>query len=148
MSVRLFPDIIVASEIKESLDQIYLICKNNNNINLFKEVSKIYISTERCVQRQHSYAKRGLGNVFLGFEGKDWTINDFIYYFKSNPQIFKHDIQNRYYVKINKKLPDKINNFNDIKLFINNYCLSLLLQETYNPRILAKFGLIIKHKEL
>lgn len=143
MSVRLFPDIITVAEIKESLDQVYLICKNNNNPNLFKEVTKVYISAKRCVQRQHSYAKRGLGNVFLDFKGKDWTINDFIYYFKNNPQIFKHDIQDKYYVEINKKLSNKINNFNDIKLFINNYCLSLLLQETYNPRVLAKFGLII-----
>ena len=91
MSMRLYPDIIVASEVKDSLDDIVLISKKNNEDgenNYFKYIFKVYISAEQCTKHQKAYTKRGLGNVFLGYEGRDWTKEDYKAYFDSNPSVF------------------------------------------------------------
>ena len=143
MSVRLFPDIIVMSEVKESLDDVILICKNNNDFALSKGITTVYVSAERCAKRQHSYAKRGLGNVFLGFNGKEWTVDDFEYYFADSPQIFKRVIgtKHKYAVELGDIFED-VSNLEEAKDRINEFCLSLLTQETYNPRVLEKFGVI------
>lgn len=147
MSVRLFPDIIAASEVKDSLDDIVLICKNNNRMgsnHFFKEISKVYISAERCAKRQNLYVKRGLGNVFLGYNGNDWTINDFKNYFDENPSYYHRIAGDKIIYEVDlgdsfKKL-DSLEDDN-IRFCIINFCSNLLTQETYNPRVLEKFGL-------
>ena len=147
MSVILYPDIIAASEAKESIEDVLLICKNNKRLgkdHFLKEISQVYVSAERCVRRQVSYAKRGLGNVFLGLGGKTWSVDDYISYFESNPEKYKRVTGNghKYAVdlKENFKTMDIIED-EDIKKRIKAFCLTLLTQETYSPEVLEKFGI-------
>lgn len=147
MSVRLFPDIIAASEVKDSLNDIVLICKNNDRTgpdNFFKEISSVYVSAERCAKRQNLYAKRGLGNVFLGYNGNDWTVDDFKNYFDSNPSRYRRISGDKaiYEVNLGNSFRD-VDSIEDdrIKSRISDFCFGLLTQETYNPRVLEKFGI-------
>ncbi len=146
MVVRLFCDIIAASRVKDSLDDVVLICKNNNRMgadHFFKDISEVPITVNDCVRHQGAYTKRGLGGyAFLGFCGKDWTTDDFESYFESNPNFYRHVSKGKYMVKLGdsfRKL-DGLEN-GAIQACITDFCFSLLTQETYNPRLLAKFGL-------
>ena len=141
MSVRVFCDLITASEVKEGLDDVILIGKMNS-IDIIRGVTKVYVSSVKCAKRQHAYTKRGLGNVFLGFGGKDWTLEDFEYYYADNPKIFSrvNGSKHKYAVDIGNIFKD-VATIEDAKAKANDFCLSLLTQETYNPRVLAKFGL-------
>ena len=145
MCIRLFPDIIAASEVKESLDDIVLICKNNSRVgddNFFKEISTVYVSAERCAKRQQSYLKRGLGNAFLGFNGNDWSVDDYKNYFDGNPLYYKRVAGDN--MKYGVNLGDSfinLNNLDQVQACIKSFCSKLLTQETYNPRVLEKFGL-------
>ena len=147
MCTRLFPDIIAASEVKDSLDDIVLICKNNNRLgadHFLKEISTVYVSAERCARRQKSYLKRGLGNAFLGYNGNDWSVEDYKNYFDGNPSYYRRVPGDT--IKYGVDLGDsfkKLDNLNEenIQPCIKKFCSDLLTQETYNPRILEKFGL-------
>ena len=147
MCTRLFPDIIAASEVKDSLDDIVLICKNNKRLgsnHFFKEISTVYVSAERCARRQKSYLKRGLGNAFLGYNGSDWSVDDYKNYFEENPSFYRRVAGDK--IKYSVDLGDTFKNLDNLKdekvqSCIKKFCSNLLTQETYNPRVLEKFGL-------
>ena len=147
MCATLFPDIITALEVKDSLNDIILISKRNNKVggdNYFKKITKVYVSAERCAKRQKIYAQRGLGNVFLGYGYEVWTEKDYVKYFDDNPSIFKPLDQSHssYSVELGDNFID-LDNLSDgirVNSLISNFCSKLLTQETYNPRLLAKLG--------
>lgn len=146
MAVRLYPDIIVASRVKDSLEDIVLICKNNGRMgsnHFFKEVFEVYVSVGDCLSHQRLYLKRGLGNAFLGFNGKDWTADDYRFYFKENSEIFRSISTDKYAVNLGDSF-SSLGTLENEEVYsrIANFCFGLLLQETYNPRVLEKFGIM------
>ena len=75
MCVRLYPDIIVATEI----DSIRSFEGNPNSI---------FISIGNCLAHQRDYASFGIRNAFIGFEGAVWNKDDYTAYLRSLPQFF------------------------------------------------------------
>ena len=110
----------------------------------FKEISTVYVSAERCARRQKSYLKRGLGNAFLGYNGSDWSVDDYKNYFEENPSFYRRVAGDK--IKYSVDLGDTFKNLDNLKdekvqSCIKKFCSNLLTQETYNPRVLEKFGL-------
>jgi hypothetical protein len=146
VAVRLYPDIIVAARVKDSLEDIVLICKDNGRMgsnHFFKEVFEVYVSVGDCLRHQRLYLKRGLGNAFLGFDGKDWTADDYRFYFEENSKIFRSIGTDKYAVNLGNSFSslDTLEN-EEVYSRIANFCFGLLLQETYDPMVLEKFGIM------
>lgn len=123
MSVRLFPDIIVASEV-------------NNLVKFYDDltITSFEIPFSRLIDLQEDYKHWGISNVFIGYDDIDWCISDYKSYFERLPKIFT-EYSNGYVVNL-----DFIQGVNkkDIAKVI---CNKLLIQSAYSPKILKAFGL-------
>ena len=124
MCVRLYPDILVAAEI--------------NSIIFFEGIEKpITVSIGDCLAHQRDYSQFGVRNSFIGYDGEEWSKEDYIAYFRRLPDYFtKINDWYEYEVHIDKLVCN-----NELKLGL------LLTQGIYKPCVLDAFGLLKeKHK--
>lgn len=145
MSTRLFPDIIVASEIKQRITDVVYANDLKFGIPYSDErfqanLDNVIISIPECIERQKLYANTGL-NLVAGYKNHDWNSVDYISYLNSLPKYFEPaDIgKGLYRVKIKENQSNcNKNTISDLTLYI---CNQILTQGPYSPLLLEKFNI-------
>ena len=123
--VRLYPDIIVATEI--------------SSINAWENnPDSITVYIGDCLADQKTYASF-IHNAFIGFEGKVWNKDDYKWYFQSLPQFFTLTEDGFGYIVNLEALKNEKQQISYLKL---------LTQGTYSQKILEQFELVEKEKRL
>lgn len=145
MCVRLYPDIIVAVEIINTIQQNKLKICGNSNINTNEEflqsLNFVYISIGRCIEQQMIYKQQmSTSNVFIGYGNNYWTKDDYKVYFEDTKQFFKLiDEDNLLYkVCIDKLCGEKKLSVSEI---IKSVCMNLLFMDSYDKQILSDIGI-------
>ena len=124
--VRLYPDIIVATEI--------------SSINAWENnPDSITVYIGDCLANQKTYASIAPCTAFIGYEGKAWNKDDYKWYFQSLPQFFTLNEDGFGYIVNLKALKNEDQQIRYLKL---------LTQGTYSQKVLEQFGLVEKEKRL
>ncbi len=145
MCVRLFPDFVVATDVKRSMSNIVYL----NDLKFTdaymeekfqEELDHIFVSIPECIERQEFFAESGV-NVFTGYKDHDWDENDYQSYFKNLRNYFElvEGSGRLYRVKIRENQNNCENN--TISELCNYICSQLLTQGAYSPLLMDKFDL-------
>lgn len=154
MCVRLFPDIIVASEISNTIRHIEL-RSNLNNVyageKFMENLNCIYVSVGRCIEQQMIYKHQMDANyTFVGYGDNVWTKDDYTEYFDKHRQFFDLvDEDNLLYrVRIDelccKSDPDSYGGSRkelSVTEIIKSIRENLLSIDSYSPQVLSYIGL-------
>ena len=148
MSVRLFPDFMVAVEVRDSMSLFtYFYDKTMKSIVSYEDMKDIlkdvYICPETCIRHQTKYKNNGISNVFTGYGIIDWTVKDYKEYLNNNPKFFVEKKDNPKFFCLN--LEDNAFVFEgeqSIGQYIKQVCIKLLNQGVYPPLLLKKYGII------
>ena len=136
MAVRLYPDIIVATEI----DSILSFEGDPNDV-------VVYIGN--CLAHQRTYAARfGIRDAFIGFEGKEWIRDDYERYLRSLPEFFKKIDDGGYLVNMKKLEKSDVQHCGETEYAkldsTQKYSYGrLLTQGTYNRHVLSALSITI-----
>ncbi len=136
MCVRLYPDIIVATEI--------------DSIRSFEgNPDSVFVSIGNCLAHQRAYASFGIRNAFIGFEGTVWNKDDYTAYLRSLPQFFTPTDEGyrvnmaaleKKAAKQDKSCSQKMPDESDGAHYSYG---KLLTQGTYSPKVLSALGLTV-----
>ena len=149
MCTRLYPDIIVASEIRERICQIAV--QNGLDCdqvavtdNFLGDLKYIYVSSTGCTKKQEGYKNLGLVHTFIGYDNKEWTKEDYQQYFlhmpnkfipvEGSPTMFQVSVEDFY------KLERRHLHENVTEL-IKWFCQSFLETDRYGERTLNTLGI-------
>lgn len=133
MSTRLFPDIIVASELYRKFE--YESAQNKD---------QVLMSIKDCLDHQQEYTKFGISNCFIGYEDWVWNYHDYEMYLKSFPDYFRmsgRPLDNFFYVylvALKAGFEDK---------HITYAIKQKLMSHTYTPKVFNALGLYDPAKE-
>ena len=133
MSVRLYPDIIVATEIDSTL-----LWDNDPN--------DVVIYIGNCLAHQSKYVTFGIRNGFIGYDGNEWTRDDYERYLQSLPLFFKKISETAYQVNMKELEREDVKNLNETEYtkldLTQRYSYGkLLTQGTYNRHVLTTLGI-------
>ena len=149
MCVHIYPDLLVASEVRLRLKglryQCQLKCTDNPTNQFFKFINLgIYISVEKLIKDQTSFLTLDLSKpIFGNEEDKDYRFGrrNFEVYFQSLPTIFSltDSINGIYRVEIGNFFSSHPNL--SVDKFTQKFCTNLLTQGDYDYTVLKKVGL-------
>ena len=143
MSIRIFPDFIVANRVREFIKYkaFFYNKKFGDDISadeMNEILSHIWVSPARCVEDQLQYKDNGISNVFLGYGLDNWTKIDYINFLESKKAFSRVDSSNLF--RLNTRVSfDGERPFVDV---VNEICIGLMTQGVYGERILRKYGFI------
>ena len=148
MSIRIFPDFVVAVGVRESIKRKAIMSgkgiKDEVTADEMNDIlSKVLISPSDCAERQMQYKDNGISNVFLGFGQDTWTKEDYIKFMIAHPEKFIRNDSDPDYFRLNvtdfgmndsekRSVPD----------VTKELCVSLMTESVYGPRLMRKYGFV------
>ena len=148
MSIRLFPDFVVAVGVRESIKLKSFMAgrKMNDEVNAEEMndiLSRVLISPSGCAERQLQYKDNGISNVFLGYGEMTWSKDDYIAYMMNHPEKFIRNESDPDYFRLN--VEDSGENYSgkrNISDITKKVCVSLMTEGVYGPRLMKKYGFV------
>ena len=148
MSIRIFPDFVVAVGVRESIKRKAIMSgkgiKEEVTADEMNDIlSRILISPSGCAERQMQYKDNGISNVFLGFGQETWTKEDYIKFMTAHPEKFIRNDSDPDYFRLN--VTDFGMNYRgkrSIPDVTKELCVRLMTEGVYGPRIMRKYGFV------
>lgn len=143
MAVRLYPDFVVAVELKDGLMRRFRFACHGSNSPIIKEdvekaVDGIYLSSKGICERQDSLREEGVPNVFLGYGLRRWTAADYEGYFERSPFFVPDEYPWLY--KIAPAVADLYRDGDTVKTFVKRLTGAVLTMR-YSEELKEKYGI-------
>ena len=146
MSIRLFPDFIVAVGVRESIKSKTFMAGRRMNDEVDADemndiLSRVLISPSGCAERQLQYKDNGISNVFLGYGENTWSKDDYTKFMTNHPEKFIRNESDPDFFRLNVKDFGE-NNCGKRKIsdVTKKVCISLMTEGVYGPRLMKKYG--------
>ncbi len=150
MCTRFYPDIIVAVEVRDSLNWFSHVREElKAHVNIADEIiaetlRDVHIDVFGCVERQGQLKRTGICNVYIGYGKEEWKNEDYIRYLSSHPDLFKErdDGDFMYGLNADSIMHNVEYDGSDFDTYTMRVCQWMLTEKIYDPLILERLDLL------
>lgn len=146
MSIRIFPDFVVATVLRDAaMRNVFLAGQKLDAVTdkaiQTKVMTGILIEINNCLNMQERIAYCTSVDVFVA----PWDKNDYVNYFNNSPYFYRHytnenpSFSHNVFYELDVQ---KIEYKDTLKQTIQNLCVSMLTEGSYSPIILRQYGFV------